>query len=73
MNEVRFLQDYAVFSTREFAFLCECSMSTASRKLARLESLEVLAKVTRGIWCQPSHRDFTPNQLASLLLGHERG
>ena len=73
MSEVKFLQDHTVFSTKEFAFLCKCSMSTASRKLSRLEGLDVLVRVTRGIWCQPSRRDFTPNQALGLLLGNERG
>ena len=73
MSEVEFLRDYAIFATREFAFLCGRSTSSASRKLTRLEALGVLVKVNRGIWCQPAHRDFTPNQAAGLLLGNERG
>ena len=73
MNDVRLFQDHAVFSTRQFAFLGKCSMSAASRKLTRLEGFDVLIRVTRGMWCQPSHRDFTPNQAVGLLLGNERG
>lgn len=73
MNEVEFLRDHAIFETREFAFLCECSTSSASRRLAHLEALGVLVRISRGIWCQPPHRDFTPNQAAGLLLGNERG
>ena len=73
MNEVEFLRDRSIFGTREFAFLCGSSASSASRKLARLEARGVLVRVSRGIWCQPAHRDFTPNQAAGLLLGNERG
>lgn len=73
MNEVEFLRDHAIFETREFAFLCETSTSSASRKLARLEALGVLVRISRGIWCQPAHRNFTPNQAVGLLLGNERG
>lgn len=73
MNEIEFLRDHAIFETRTFAFLCECSTSGASRRLARLEALGVLVKISRGIWCQPEHRDFTPNQATDLLLGNERG
>ena len=73
MNDIRFLQDHPVFSTRQFAFLCGRSMSAASRKLARLEAQDVVVKITRGIWCQPSHARFSPNQVSSLLLGNERG
>lgn len=73
MNEVEFFRDHAIFETRAFAFLCECSTSSASRRLARLEALGVLVRISRGIWCQPAHRDFTPNQAADLLLGNERG
>ena len=73
MNEIEFLRDHAIFETRTFAFLCECSTSSASRRLARLEALGVLVKISRGIWCQPEHRDFTPNQAAGLILGNERG
>ena len=73
MNEVEFLRDHAIFETREFAFLCGVSISSASRRLARLGALGVLVRISRGIWCQPPHRDFTPNQAAGLLLGNERG
>lgn len=73
MNEIEFLRDHAVFGTRAFAFLCESSSSSASRRLARLEALGILVRVSRGVWCQPSHRDFTPNQATGLLLGNERG
>ncbi len=73
MNEVEFLRDHAIFKTREFAFLCGSSTSSASRKLTRLEALGVLVKISRGIWCQPAHRDFSPNQATGLLLGNERG
>ena len=73
MNEVEFLRDNAIFETREFAFLCGSSTSSASRKLARLEAIGVLVRISRGIWCQPAHRDFTPNQAVGLLLGNERG
>lgn len=73
MNEIEFLRDHAIFGTRAFAFLCECSASGASRRLARLETLGVLVKISRGTWCQPTHRDFTANQAAGLLLDNERG
>ncbi len=73
MKEVKYLQQNVFFTTREFAFQCHSSLSAASRKLARLERQEVVVKVGRGLWCQPSHRDFTPNAAASLLLGNERG
>ena len=73
MNEIEFLRDHAVLGTRTFAFLCGSSTSSASRRLARLETLGVLVRISRGIWCQPAHRDFTPNQATGLLLGNERG
>jgi len=73
MNTIRFLQEHPVFSTREFAFLCQVSMSAASRRLAHLEAQEALTKVSRGVWCQPTHARFSPNQAVRLLLGNERG
>ena len=73
VNEIRFLQEHATFSTREFAFHCGCSRSTASRKLSRLAERDVLVRITRGAWGQPAHPAFTPNQAAPILLGRERG
>lgn len=73
MNEIRFLQEHATFSTREFAFRCGFSRSTASRRLGKLAERDVLVRITRGAWCQPAHPAFTPNQAAPILLGRERG
>ena len=73
VNEIRFLQEHATFSTREFAFLCGCSRSTASGKLSRLAERDVLVRITRGAWGQTAHPAFTPNQAAPILLGRERG
>jgi len=73
MNEIRFLQEHATFSTREFAFGCGCSRSAASRRLGKLAERDVLVRITRGAWCQPAHPAFTPNQAVPILLGGERG
>ena len=73
MNETAFLLQHCYFTTREFAFLCDCSLSAASRKLGVLGNNDVIKKVTRSIWAQPVHRDFTVNGAIGYLLGNERG
>ena len=73
MNGVAFLLGHAVFTTRQYAMLCESRVDAASRQLARLSRLGVVVRVTRGVWGQPAHPRFTPFAAVPLLLGNEQG
>ena len=73
MNETAFLIRHAYFTTRQFAFVCDYPITSASRKLTKLARDEVIQKVTRGIWAQPEHNSFTPFGALNFLLGNERG
>ena len=73
MHATGFLLRHAVFSTRMFASLTERGVDSASRTLGRLAGRNQLAKITRGVWAQPSHPAFSPYALAGFLLGNEQG
>ena len=73
MNAIAFLLVHAVFSTRQFAVLCERRIDVASRQLIRLAREGGVTRLTRGVWAQPAHPRFTPTAAVPLLLGNEQG
>ena len=73
MNAIAFLLVHAVFSTRQFAVLCERRIDVASRQLIRLAREGGVMRLTRGVWAQPAHPRFTPTAAVPLLLGNEQG
>jgi hypothetical protein len=73
MDTTTFLLKYAIFSTRQFAALCDMRVDAASRSLARLAAGTGIARVTRGLWCQPAHPRFSPYALVPFLLANEHG
>ena len=73
MNPVAFLLRHAVFTTRQFAVLCERRVDVASRQLARMAHQGLVTRLSRGVWAQPEHLRFTPAAAVSLLLGNEQG
>ena len=73
MNPIAFLLRYAVFTTRQFAVLCERRVDVASRQLVRMALQGTLVRLTRGVWAQPEHLRFTPAAAVPLLLGNEQG
>ena len=73
MNAIAFLLGHAVFSTRQFAVLCERRIDVASRQLLRLAREGGVTRLTRGVWAQPAHPRFTPTAAVPLLLGNEQG
>ena len=73
MNAIAFLLGHAVFSTRQFAVLCERRIDVASRQLIRLAREGGVTRLTRGVWAQPAHPRFTPTAAVPLLLGNEQG
>lgn len=73
MSAVGFLAATPVFTTRQFALACEKRIDSASRLLAGYERSGSIVRVTRGVWAQPGHPQFTPYGLVPLLLDGERG
>ena len=73
MNPIAFLLRHAVFTTRQFAMLCERRVDVASRQLVRMVRQGTLVRLTRGVWAQPEHSRFTPAAAVPLLLGNEQG
>jgi len=73
VNAVAFLLGHAVFSTRQFAALCDCRIDSASRQLGRLARQGTLVRITRAVWGQPEHPRFAPLAAVPLLLGNEQG
>ena len=73
MNPIAFLLRHAVFTTRQFAALCERRVDVASRQLVRMARQGALVRLSRGVWAQPEHLRFTPTAAVPLLLGNEQG
>lgn len=73
MNPVAFLLRHAVFTTRQFAMLCERRVDVASRQLMGMGRQGVVTRLSRGVWAQPEHLRFTPAGAVPLLLGNEQG
>ena len=73
MNAVAFLLRHAVFTTRQFAALCERRIDVASRQLARMACQGVMVRLGRGVWAQPEHSRFTATTAVPMLLGNEQG
>jgi len=61
-----------VFTTREVADLAGSSMAVVSRHLGVLARRGVLTRITRGIWAQPRHPDFSPYAAVPLILAGGR-
>jgi hypothetical protein len=73
MIDVMLVSDRVVFSTREWAALFGCSLSSASHRLLRLAAAGALVRLTRGVWVNPRHPHFTPFACVGHLLGSEQG
>lgn len=73
MNETTFMQSHPIFTTREFAMLCRRPVTSASHSLTRKAKTGAVARLTRGVWVQPSHPEFTPSSAIPYLLGNEQG
>jgi len=64
----------AIFTTREYARLSGMSVTTASRQLGRLEQdNRSLVRLTRGVWANTSHPQFSALACIPVLLGPEHG
>ena len=71
LNEVlltKVLLPRPVFTTREVVELTGASLAVASRHLGSLGRRGVLTRVTRGVWAQPQHTDFSPYAVVPFIL-----
>lgn len=73
LDPMAFLLRHAIFTTRAFALATARRLDSASRWLGRMTTRGVVVRVTRGVWAQPDHPDFTPHAATGLVLGNEVG
>ena len=66
--------DLVVFTTRSFAQLADISLAAASKRLARLSAANSsLVQLTRGVWANRAHPNFSVLACVPVLLGSEQG
>jgi predicted transcriptional regulator of viral defense system len=73
MNELEFLQRKAFFTTREYALYLGKQIASASRTLSAYARAGSLVQVTRGVWANKSHKEFSPYGAIPYLLANEHG
>lgn len=66
-------KDYIIFTTRDYAYYQNLSMSAASKKLSRLKETKLITRVTKGVWANTSHPYFHPASCVPYLLNNESG
>ena len=66
-------KDYIIFTTRDYAYYQNLSMSAASKKLSRLKETKLITRVTKGVWANTSHPYFHPASCVPYLLNNENG
>ncbi|HEC29725.1 MAG TPA: hypothetical protein ENI65_09095, partial [Gammaproteobacteria bacterium] len=66
-------EEFIFFTTREYAFAADISISAASGQLKRLESKGFLIRVVRGVWANSNHPYYNPLGCVSYLIGEEQG
>jgi predicted transcriptional regulator of viral defense system len=57
-----------VFTTRDAAEAADVAIDVASRDLAKLARRGMIARLTRGIWADVKHPDFSPYAAVPYLL-----
>lgn len=57
-----------VFTSREVVDLTGSRLAVVSRHLGSLTRRGVITRVTRGVWAQPRHPDFSPYAVVPYLL-----
>lgn len=66
--------ELAAFTTRDYARAAGISVVAASRQLSRLQSANrSLVRLTRGVWANTAHPDFSVHACVPVLLGNEQG
>jgi len=73
MTPTTFLLQHPIFTTRQFAALCDVRVDAASRLVTRLARRDGIARITRGLWCQPAHPRFSAFAAVPFLLANEHG
>lgn len=73
MTEMEFLARRTFFTTREYALFLNKNISASSRKLRGYAKKGDLILVTRGIWGNKNHKDFSPYGAIPYLLANEQG
>lgn len=73
MTEFEFLSGRVFFTTREFALNLGKGIDAASRKLKTRARDEDIIQVTRGVWGNKNHKDFSPYGVIPYLLNREQG
>ncbi len=66
-------EEFIFFTTREYAFAADISISAASKQLKRQKSKGFITNVARGIWANSNHPYYNPLGCLSYLLGDEQG
>jgi len=66
-------KDDIIFTTRDYAYYQNLSMSAASKKLFRLKEKKLITRVTKGVWANTSHPYFHPASCVPYLLNNENG
>ena len=63
----------AVFTTRDYALAANLSLTAASHQLSRLQrGNSSIVRLTRGVWANPSHPQFSPLACVPVLAGSEQ-
>jgi predicted transcriptional regulator of viral defense system len=73
MKAEKFISMKAIFLTREFALATKTRLDAASRKLKSLEKSELIQFVTRGLWANTNHPNYSVYSLTPYLVGAEQG
>ncbi len=73
MTEMAFFNQHAVFTTREYSTVLEKNLGVSSRRLKALADRGDLILITRGIWGNKNHQDFSPYGAIPYLLDNEQG
>lgn len=66
-------EEFIFFTTREYAFAANISISAASRQLKMQQSKGLITHVVRGVWASSNHPYFNPLGCVPYLLGAEQG
>lgn len=66
-------EEFIFFTTREFAFAADISVSAASRQLKMQQSKGLITHVVRGVWASSNHPYYNSLGCVPYLLGAEQG
>jgi predicted transcriptional regulator of viral defense system len=73
MTSEEFFLENSIFTTNKFAFATKVCRGSASRSLNARAKKGQITKITRGVWANLKHPQFSPYGLISMLCGTEQG